>query len=55
MPTNNSLQLLLKNPLIRNGIAFLEPACIELKGGINHDREDRQQKIFLGNLAVRMG
>lgn len=48
-------QILLKNPLIRRGVAFLEPGCINLLGGLVQDREDLQEALFRRSLRVRLG
>jgi RecQ-mediated genome instability protein 1 len=48
-------KLLLKKPLMRNGIAFLEPACIALIGGHVKDREVNQLWDFKRKLGVRLG
>jgi len=49
------LQILLKNPLIRHGIAFLEPDTVELLGHKTNDREKLQASDFARGLCARMG
>lgn len=50
-----SMQMLIKNPLVCRGIAFLEPANVELK---YHQTEERQAMAdidFVRGLQIRMG
>lgn len=48
-------QLLLKNVVIRRGIAFLEPTTVILKGHQTQDREATQDIDFVRGLRLRMG
>ncbi|KAJ3570493.1 hypothetical protein NP233_g4372 [Leucocoprinus birnbaumii] len=48
-------KMLLKNPLARNGIVFLEPNTVELLGHQTVDREVLQNSDFKRGLRVRMG
>jgi len=47
--------MLLKTPLIRHGIAFLEPDAVELLGHKTNDREKLQPSDFAHGLRARMG
>lgn len=47
--------MLLKNPLMRHGIAFLEPKTVEFLGYQTADREALQRSDFARGLRVRMG
>lgn len=49
------LQMRLKNPFIRNGIAFLEPATVDLLGGSAEDREVNQARDLARGLGIRLG
>jgi hypothetical protein len=48
-------QMLLKNVMFRQGIAFLEPANVVLKGHSTEDRQVHQDANFLRGLKRRMG
>jgi RecQ-mediated genome instability protein 1 len=48
-------QMLLKNVMFRQGIAFLEPANVVLKGHSTEDRQAQQDANFLRGLKRRMG
>ena len=48
-------QMLLKNPFVRRGIAFLEPASVELKCGATEERQADADADFERGLLVRMG
>lgn len=45
----------LKGTLIRNGLAFLEPATVVLLGGAQEQREARQREEFKNGLRERLG
>jgi RecQ-mediated genome instability protein 1 len=47
--------MLLKNPMLRHGIAFLEPNTVELIGHQTADREAFQRTDFARGLRIRMG
>lgn len=47
--------MLLKNPVIRHGIAFLEQNSVELLGYQTADREALQKMDFARGLRFRMG
>lgn len=53
--TDSLLQLLLKNVFIRRGIAWLEPANIELKGYQTEERQVLQDADFIRGLHLRLG
>ncbi|KAJ7104043.1 hypothetical protein B0H15DRAFT_808238 [Mycena belliarum] len=48
-------KLILKDVLIRRGIAFLEPACVTFKGHQTEDREALQEADFARGLRTRLG
>jgi RecQ-mediated genome instability protein 1 len=48
-------QMLLRSPVIRRGIAFLSPECVELKGHSNEDLDKLQDRSFTRSLYHRMG
>ncbi|KAJ7126877.1 hypothetical protein C8R44DRAFT_873998 [Mycena epipterygia] len=48
-------KLVLRNVFIRRGIAFLEPACVTLKGHQTEDREALQEADFARGLRHRLG
>ncbi|KXN88604.1 RecQ-mediated genome instability protein 1 [Leucoagaricus sp. SymC.cos] len=48
-------KMLLKNPILRCGIAFLEPDTVELLGYQTADREVHQRTDFARGLRARMG
>ncbi|KAJ7761892.1 hypothetical protein DFH07DRAFT_412312 [Mycena maculata] len=48
-------KLVLKNVLIRRGMAFLEPACVTFKGHQTEDREEIQAMDFARGLRQRLG
>lgn len=47
--------MLLKNPLIRGGIAFLEPENVDLLGGSSEERDANRISDLARGLAVRLG
>ncbi|KAF9451884.1 hypothetical protein P691DRAFT_756883 [Macrolepiota fuliginosa MF-IS2] len=53
--TKLGFKMLLKNPMMRHGIAFLEPATTILLGYQTDDREAQQHFDFARGLRVRMG
>jgi hypothetical protein len=46
--------MVLKDVLIRGGIAFLEPSAVEMKGYQTDDREVNQDREFVRGLRARM-
>ncbi|KAF7312424.1 DUF1767 domain-containing protein [Mycena indigotica] len=48
-------KLVLKEVMVRNGMAFLEPKCIEIKGHRTEDREVMQKSDFARGLRQRLG
>lgn len=48
-------KMLLKNPMIRAGILWLEPGNVSLLGGMVEDREADQDSIFLAGLRKGLG
>ncbi|KAJ7773414.1 hypothetical protein B0H16DRAFT_148641 [Mycena metata] len=48
-------KMVLKDVLVRRGIAFLEPACVTMKGFQTEDREAMQQADFARGLRHRLG
>ncbi|CAK5268393.1 unnamed protein product [Mycena citricolor] len=48
-------KLILKNVLMRRGMAFLEPSCVEFKGQKTEDREVQQSTDFARELRHRLG
>ncbi|KAH0833037.1 hypothetical protein J3R83DRAFT_12027, partial [Lanmaoa asiatica] len=51
----HSCQMLLKSTPIHNGIAFLEPANVTLKGYRTEDHDINSEQIFLSSLRKRLG
>jgi len=47
--------MLLKDVLVRRGIAFLEPKCVVMKGHQTEDRELLQAADFARGLRLRLG
>lgn len=47
--------MFLKSTPIRNGIAFLEPANVLLKGYMTEDHEINNEQVFLSSLRKRLG
>jgi RecQ-mediated genome instability protein 1 len=47
--------MLVKNILVRRGVAFLEPNCVVLKGHRNMDLEAHQEFRFAKGLRERLG
>ncbi|KAF7374800.1 DUF1767 domain-containing protein [Mycena sanguinolenta] len=48
-------KMVLKDVLVRRGMAFLEPACVTLKGHQTEDREAMQEADFARGLRHRLG
>ncbi|KAJ6508014.1 hypothetical protein C8R47DRAFT_1100303 [Mycena vitilis] len=48
-------KMILKDVLVRRGMAFLEPACVTLKGHQTEDREELQAADFARGLRHRLG
>jgi RecQ-mediated genome instability protein 1 len=46
--------MILRDVLIRGGVAFLEPNSVEMKGYQTEDREVNQDRDFVRGLRVRM-
>lgn len=53
-PTLFNKMLLTSTP-IRNGVAFLEPADVILKGYRTEDHDIHNEKVFLSGLRKRLG
>jgi hypothetical protein len=47
--------MVLKDVFLRRGIAFLEPACVTLKGHQTEDREALQEADFARGLRHKLG
>jgi hypothetical protein len=47
--------MVLKETLIREGTAFLDPQTVTLKGGRNEDRDKHRESDFLRGLQSRLG
>lgn len=47
--------MFLKSTPIRNGIAFLQPANVDLKGYQTEDHDVNREQIFLSSLRKRLG
>ncbi|KAJ7650190.1 hypothetical protein FB45DRAFT_1050260 [Roridomyces roridus] len=48
-------KLVLKDVLVRRGMAFLEPTCVTFKGHQTEDREAQQEADFARGLRERLG
>jgi RecQ-mediated genome instability protein 1 len=48
-------KILVKNALLRRGIAFLEPSCVVMKGYWSDDLEQHRDHKFFRSLQLRMG
>ncbi|KAF7336712.1 DUF1767 domain-containing protein [Mycena venus] len=48
-------KMILKDVLVRRGMAFLEPACVTLKGHQTEDREAQQEADFAKWLRLKLG
>ncbi|KAJ7593310.1 hypothetical protein C8J56DRAFT_823421 [Mycena floridula] len=52
--TEPGCKMILKNVLVRRGIAFLEPKCVDMKGGYT-DHETDPEDDFAASLRKRLG
>ncbi|KAK7033219.1 DUF1767 domain-containing protein [Favolaschia claudopus] len=48
-------KMILKNVRVRRGMAFLEPACVTLKGHQTEDRDAQREADFAASLRRRLG
>lgn len=48
-------KMLLKNPIIRQGVLWLEPETVSLLGGLDEDRVVNQDRMFSAGLRERLG
>ena len=48
-------QMLLTSTPIRNGVAFLEPSNVTLKGYQTEDHDAHREEVFLSGLGKRLG
>lgn len=47
--------MLLTSTPIRNGVAFLEPSNVTLKGYQTEDHDAHREEVFLSGLRKRLG